>query len=75
MENPGTWGPAENVVSAVLAEFFANLARGLTYPGMKTTGLPLERLITDALREAGLLTETSQCRFCGAAVVKPPKKD
>lgn len=53
MENPATWGKAEHTVSQVLDEFFANQERTITDPAI--CGPSLERLITNALREAGLL--------------------
>lgn len=50
MENPATWGPAEKVVSRILAEQDDVESQFLC-------GLSLARRITDALREAGLLRE------------------
>lgn len=57
MENPATWGPAEKAVRAVLGDFFENQAKSITDPSKAICGLSLERRITDALREAGLLKE------------------
>lgn len=50
MENPATWGEAERIVRRVLDE-----NRKLREDGQVITGLSLERRVTDALREAGLL--------------------
>jgi len=50
MENPTTWGPAEKVVHGILQERINIL------PEFRC-GLSLERRITNALREAGLLKE------------------
>jgi hypothetical protein len=51
MENPASWGEAERVVKRALADWW-----NLNDPGKPVTcGLSLERRITDALREAGLL--------------------
>lgn len=52
MENPATWGPAEHVVREVLSRHYENLRRPSEE---RQAGLSLERKITDALREAGLL--------------------
>lgn len=49
MENPATHGEAERIVVKVLDEHFANQEKAII-------GLSLERQITDALREAGLLS-------------------
>lgn len=57
MENPATWGDAEHVVSKVLDEFHENQERAITDPDKAFFGLSLERRITDALREAGLLKD------------------
>ena len=55
MENPNTHGMAEKVVRKVLDEFFENQERPITDPAKVICGLSLERQITDALRESGLL--------------------
>lgn len=55
MENPDTWGPAEHAVRKVLDENFANQ---LKPPSERMIGMSLERRITEALREAGLLRDT-----------------
>lgn len=59
MENPATWGLAENTVRDVLAEFFENKAKPITDESKTICGLSLERQITDALRKTGLLKEGS----------------
>jgi hypothetical protein len=59
MENPATWGEAERVVRHVLDEHWKNKKLALTDPDKVMTGLSLERKITDALREAGLLKDQS----------------
>jgi hypothetical protein len=52
MENPSTWGDAENVIhDAITRDHYAKLAE----PGL--CGLSLPRQIADALRRAGLLKE------------------
>lgn len=48
MENPATWGKAELVVRDALAQYGTNAQK---------FGFSLERCITDALREAGLLKD------------------
>ena len=53
MENPATWGTAEKIVSKVLSETDNILPEFIC-------GLSLERRITDALREAGLLKEGNE---------------
>jgi hypothetical protein len=58
MENPSSWGEAERIVQRVLDDFFANQDRAVTDPGKLMFGRSLERRITDALREAGLLSES-----------------
>ena len=64
MENPATWGPAEKVVHKVLREArnvlpeFRDGRR--VHPANLRFGLSLERQITDALREAGLLSEDTE---------------
>jgi hypothetical protein len=57
MENPAARGPAEKLVRDVLDEFFRNQDRKITDPEKVICGLSLERRITDALREAGLMKE------------------
>ena len=57
MENPATWSEAEIVVGRVLEWFFENQVKSITDPTKIVVGLSLERRITDALREAGLLKE------------------
>lgn len=59
MENPATWGEAERIVQQVLDDFFANQNKPITDPAKYIAGLSLERKITDALREAGLLKDPS----------------
>jgi len=54
MENPATWGPAEKVVHDVIS-LQTNILPCIPTPGKYE--LSLERQITDALREAGLLKE------------------
>src|SRR5271156_3298942 len=50
MENPATWGPAEKVVDRACARWWQ--------AQMETVvGLSLSRTITDALREADLLSD------------------
>lgn len=49
-ENPASWGEAEKVVSKALDEAAEAFLQ-------HTCGLSTVRRITDALREAGLLTE------------------
>lgn len=51
MENPATWGRAENVVAKAIKNFDANNAE------VGTAGLSLIRQITDALRKEGLLED------------------
>jgi hypothetical protein len=69
MENPATWGEAERIVDRVLTEFFANQEMLVTNPAKVMFGYSLERLITNALREAGLLTEgDAVCAVCGGAL-------
>lgn len=50
MENPDTWGPAERVVAQALQE--VEDRKKEFYAGLSTV-----RVITDALRKAGLLIE------------------
>lgn len=50
MENPATWGPAERVVNDVIRRRHTEALRGGVL-----VGLSLERQITDALRDEGLL--------------------
>lgn len=57
MENPATHGEAERVVGKVLDDFFENQEKPITDPSKYICGPSLERRITDALREAGLLGE------------------
>jgi hypothetical protein len=52
MENPATWGTAERIVSDVLSRHDANMRSP-----SPVIGLSVVRQITDALREAGLLSE------------------
>ena len=49
MENPATWGEAERIVEQCLQEDEDAKWRGIC-------GLSLPRRITDALRDAGLLS-------------------
>lgn len=52
MENPRTWGPAEQTVQDALDAFYARVQ------GQNVTiGLSLARQITDALRKQNLLRE------------------
>jgi hypothetical protein len=55
MENPATWGPAERIVRRVLSEHFMRIEKVRLGEEDPVYGLSLERQITDALREAGLL--------------------
>jgi hypothetical protein len=59
MENPATWGDAENVIhNAIVKDHYAK-------QGGKV-GLSLARQIADALREAKLLNEVPvACGNCG----------
>lgn len=57
MENPASWGEAERVVSKVLTEAFERNQN----PEF-VIGLSLERRITAALREVGLLAEAESHR-------------
>jgi hypothetical protein len=50
MENPATWGTAENVIHNVIVKDHYAKQEG-------EVGLSLPRQIADALREAGLLKE------------------
>jgi hypothetical protein len=50
MENPATWGEAEQIVCNAYISWHAANEEG-------HVGLSLPRTITDALREAGLLKE------------------
>lgn len=52
MENPATWGPAEKLVHAVISEWQAN--HDAVNP---VIGLSLERQITMALHDSGMLTD------------------
>lgn len=57
MENPATWGEAEHIVSRILDEDYRHrhqVAQGEAEP---LCGFSLERRITDALRDAGFLSE------------------
>jgi hypothetical protein len=54
MENPATWGEAEKIVNRALDEFYENIHKPVDE---RVIGLSLARSITDALREAGLLTQ------------------
>lgn len=53
-ENPATWTEAEHIVRKVLDE-----ERALRQDGQVVIGLSLERRITDALRRANLLADSS----------------
>lgn len=57
MENPATWGPAEQVIRKVLDD-----DHQLSLSPEPICGLSLERRITDALRAAGLLKEIQPVR-------------
>lgn len=57
MENPATHGEAERIVSRVLYDFYVNQEKALTDPDKVIFGPSVERQITDALREAGLLKD------------------
>lgn len=59
MENPSTWGEAERIVQRVLDEHWKNKKLALTDPAKVMTGLSLTRRITDALRAAGLMEDSS----------------
>jgi len=67
MENPETWGEAEKIVRRVLDEHdehHRQVAQGKAEP---ICGLSLERKITEALREASLLSHEDpyfSCRWC-----------
>jgi hypothetical protein len=60
MENPATWGQAERIVDRVLTDFFTNQEKLITDPTKIVFGRSLERQVTDALREAGLLIEEEE---------------
>lgn len=77
MENPATWGPAEKIVHDVLNEQDNILPRLRPSPGEVLCGLSLERQITDALREAGLLKEEhgEEEEDGGAADHQPDRED
>jgi hypothetical protein len=49
MENPSTWGEAEKIVNDAYSQWCEDMERRLI-------GLSLARRITDALRDAGLLS-------------------
>lgn len=49
-ENPASWGEAEHVIRDAIDRHHENMAQGII-------GVSIVRTITDALREAGLLTE------------------
>lgn len=53
MENPATWGRAEQVISQAYQDWWKGRAEG-------RTGLSLPRRIADALRAAGLLRDEDQ---------------
>lgn len=53
MENPATWGRAEKIVNRALTDAMSDHARGVI-------GLSTARRITDALKQAGLLSEYSE---------------
>jgi hypothetical protein len=53
MENPATWGPAEQVVRKVMDDDFQ-----MNLSPEPICGLSIERRITDALRTANLLNES-----------------
>jgi hypothetical protein len=56
MENPATWGAAENVIHhAIVKAHYAKQEE----PGLSGLSLPLQ--IADALRAAGLLKEEKEC--------------
>lgn len=57
MENPDTRGKAERVVEQALDEFHASRAKLITDPTKIMFRPSLPKLITNALREAGLLEE------------------
>jgi hypothetical protein len=61
VENPATWGDAENVIhNAIVKDHYAKLAEP------ELCGLSLPRQIADALREARLLNEDPvACDNCG----------
>lgn len=50
MENPASWGEAERVVSIAIREHGRQMED-------RICGFSLERMIVDALRQAGLLHE------------------
>lgn len=50
MENPASWGKTERVISEAIQEHAKDMAE-------HRMGLSLERTISDALRQAGLLKE------------------
>lgn len=70
MENPATWGPAEHAVQDVLDRYRVG-------QNNEVCGLSLARQITDALREQGLLNDTTEHvktrrRYTGPAQPWPP---
>lgn len=52
MENPATWGAAERIIHSVRVQH-----EEMMHLKVPVFGLSLERQITDALRQAGLLRE------------------
>jgi hypothetical protein len=52
MENPATWGRAEQVISTVILEHWQEMS-----VAERMAGLSLERKIADRLRAEGLLRE------------------
>lgn len=54
MENPATWGKAEQIIHKILLD---NFERNLARPLEAMCGLSVERRIADALRDEGLLID------------------
>jgi hypothetical protein len=66
-ENPATWGKAERIVNKVLDEHFTYSHKVIAGEEEPLCGLSLVRKITDALREAELLSHDQPyetCHFC-----------
>jgi len=53
MENPATWGLAEEIIDKAYKDYWTDRAGGVT-------GLSLARRVADALREANLLRDENQ---------------
>ncbi len=69
MENPATWGKAEHIVNKVIEDHFDHHHKVTAGEEEPIAGLSLVRKITDALREAGLLSRSREdpyesCPWC-----------